>query len=79
MEESRPEVGSGWTDSGESYEKRGLKRRACRATRSVPVPPVLVRVLREHMHRYGTADDGRLFRAAQGGRVRSTGVLRRVA
>jgi integrase len=70
--ESRPEVGSGWTDSGESYEKRGLKRRARRATRSVPVPPVLVRMLRKHIRRYGTADDGRLFRAARGGRVRST-------
>jgi integrase len=70
--ESRPEVGSGWTDSGESYEKRGLKRRARRATRSVPVPPVLVGMLREHMRRYGTAEDGRLFRAARGGRVRST-------
>jgi integrase len=70
--ESRPEVGSGWTDSGESYEKRGLKRRARRATRSVPVPPVLVRMPREHIRRYGMAEDGRLFRAARGGRVRST-------
>ncbi|WP_333768721.1 tyrosine-type recombinase/integrase [Streptomyces sp. IBSBF 2435] len=72
LAESRPEVGSGWTDDGKPYEKRGLKRRARKATRSVPIPPVLVRMLRQHMKVYGTAADGRLFRAAGGGRVRST-------
>ncbi|GAA4657395.1 site-specific integrase [Streptomyces chumphonensis] len=70
--ESRPEVGGGWTDDGASYEARGLKRRARTATRSVPVPPILVTMLRDHIAAYGTAEDGRLFRAAQGGRVRST-------
>ena len=70
--ESRPEVGGGWTNDGASYEVRGLKRRARRATRSVPIPPPLVRMLRDHIATYGTAPDGRLFRAAQGGRVRST-------
>ncbi|MFJ3962051.1 tyrosine-type recombinase/integrase [Streptomyces sp. NPDC090036] len=69
---SRPEVGSGWTDDGQSFEQRGLKRRARTATRSVPIPPVLTAMLREHKGKYGMADDGRLFRAAQGGRVRST-------
>ncbi|WP_328914651.1 tyrosine-type recombinase/integrase [Streptomyces sp. NBC_00223] len=70
--ESRPEAGSGWTDDGQPYELRGLKRRARKATRSVPIPPVLVRMLREHIRIHGTAADGRLFRAAGGGRVRST-------
>ncbi|WP_405912807.1 tyrosine-type recombinase/integrase [Streptomyces sp. NBC_00963] len=70
--ESRPEVGGGWTDDGTSYEKRGLKRRKSGATRTVPIPPVLVHLLREHIARYGTADDGRLFRASRGGRVAST-------
>ncbi|MEV6720845.1 tyrosine-type recombinase/integrase [Streptomyces xanthochromogenes] len=70
--ESRPEVGGGWTDEGTSYEKRGLKRRKRGATRTVPIPPVLVHLLREHIARFGTADDGRLFRAARGGRVAST-------
>ncbi|KKD09557.1 tyrosine-type recombinase/integrase [Streptomyces sp. WM6386] len=70
--ESRPEVGGGWTDDGASYEARSLKRRARGATRSVPIPPILVRMLRDHIAAYGTAPDGRLFRAAQGGRVRST-------
>jgi integrase len=72
LAESRPEVGSGWTDDGQPYEKRGLKRRARKATRSVPIPPVLVRMLRDHMRVHGTAPDGRLFRAVGGGRVRST-------
>jgi integrase len=70
--ESRPEVGKGWTEDGTSYEKRGLKRRRSGATRSVPTPPVLVHLLREHIATHGTADDGRLFRAARGGRVSST-------
>ncbi|KNE79657.1 MULTISPECIES: tyrosine-type recombinase/integrase [Streptomyces] len=72
LEESRPEVGSGWTDDGTSYEKRGLKRRARKATRPVPIPPVLVGMLRTHLATHGTAPDGRLFRAVRGGRVRST-------
>jgi integrase len=72
LSESRPEVGSGWTDDGQPYEKRGLKRRARKATRAVPIPPVLVRMLREHIRMHGTAPDGRLFCAVGGGRVRST-------
>ncbi|MFD5104612.1 tyrosine-type recombinase/integrase [Streptomyces cinereoruber] len=69
---SRPEVGSGWTDDGKSYDERGLKRRARKATRPVPIPPVLTAMLREHRERYGVAADGTLFRAAEGGRVNST-------
>ncbi|WP_405583895.1 hypothetical protein [Streptomyces sp. NBC_01190] len=38
----------------------------------MPIPPVLVRLIREHRQHYGVAPDGRLFRAAGGGRVRST-------
>jgi integrase len=72
LAESRPEVGSGWTDDKLSYEKHGLKRRARKATRSVPIPPELVSLIREHKGNYGLAPDGRLFRAAEGGRVRST-------
>ncbi|MFC9235831.1 tyrosine-type recombinase/integrase [Streptomyces decoyicus] len=75
---SRPEVGSGWTNDGKSYEARGLKRRARNTTRSIPIPipipipPELVRTLRQHREQFGTAEDGRLFRASQGGRIRST-------
>ncbi|MGP3990674.1 tyrosine-type recombinase/integrase [Streptomyces sp. 3N207] len=64
-----PQTGSAWTDSGESHDSRGLKKRARRVTRSVPIPPVLVRMLRDHIAMYGVAEDGRLFRASRGGRV----------
>ncbi|MFI0901613.1 tyrosine-type recombinase/integrase [Streptomyces sp. NPDC020983] len=69
---SHPEAGSGWTDDGRPHDTRGLKRRARNATRSIPIPPDLVHLLRNHMDRYGTAPDGRLFRAVRGGRVSST-------
>ncbi|MGM0351240.1 site-specific integrase [Streptomyces sp. Adlamb9] len=72
VEESRPEVGSGWTNDGTPYEKRGLKHRTRKAYRSVPIPPVLVRMVRTHIATYGTAPDGRIFRGARGGRVSST-------
>ncbi|MFC4517516.1 tyrosine-type recombinase/integrase [Streptomyces ehimensis] len=68
---STPRVGSAWTDTGESFDSRGLKRRARNATRSVPIPPVLVRMLREHIATFGVAADGRLFRATQGGHLLS--------
>lgn len=64
---STPRVGSGWTDSGESFDSRGLKKRARKATRPVPIPPVLVRLVREHIQEFGSADDGRLFHAVRGG------------
>lgn len=67
LSSSSPRVGSGWTDSGESYDSRGLKKRARKATREVPIPPVLVRLIRDHIAEFGTAEDGRLFRAARGG------------
>jgi hypothetical protein len=37
------------------------------AHRVVPIPPVLVRMLRRHLHQFGTAPDGRLFRGTRGG------------
>ncbi|MBW5485273.1 tyrosine-type recombinase/integrase [Streptomyces bambusae] len=71
LRRSQPEVGSRWTDDGRSYDSRGLKRRARRSSRSVPIPPVLVAMLRQHISAHGTAPDGRLFRAVEGGRVAS--------
>ncbi|WP_394436111.1 site-specific integrase [Streptomyces sp. SGAir0957] len=55
-------AGKSWTDDGDVYEIHSLKRRAAKATRPVPIPPVLVRMLREHIERFGVAPDGRLFR-----------------
>ncbi|WP_285428802.1 site-specific integrase [Streptomyces sp. ISL-66] len=67
LSSSSPRVGSGWTDSGESYDSRGLKKRARKATREVPMPPDLVRLIRNHIAEFGTGEGGRLFRAARGG------------
>lgn len=54
------------TDDGALHESHSLKRRAAKATRPVPIPPVLVRMLREHIRSFGVAPDGRLFRDAAG-------------
>ncbi|MFE2970318.1 hypothetical protein ACFXKC_43040 [Streptomyces sp. NPDC059340] len=53
-------------DDGAVHEIHSLKRRAAKATRPVPIPPVLVRMLREHIRTFGVAPDGRLFRNAAG-------------
>ncbi|MFD8823142.1 hypothetical protein ACFV1C_12385 [Streptomyces sp. NPDC059605] len=52
---------------GESYDSRSLKKRARHATRKVPIPPVLVRLIRDHIKEFGTAEDGRLFRVVRNG------------
>jgi integrase len=61
-----PRVGSAWTDSGTNHDERHLKHRARKATRPVPIPPELVTMIRSHVTRFGTAPDGRLFRATRG-------------
>ncbi|WP_377270234.1 hypothetical protein [Peterkaempfera sp. SMS 1(5)a] len=43
------------------------KRRARSAIREVPAPPVYLRMVNEHIDRYGVAPDGRLYRASNGG------------
>ena len=70
---SRPRVGSSWTDSGTSHDERGLKRRPAKEIRHVPIPPVFVAMLRDHLETYGTAEDGRLFRTSRGGLVQESG------
>ena len=70
---SQPCAGTGWTDDGTSREERGLKHRAAGETRSIPIPPVLVKMLRAHTARYGTSPDGHLFRTARGGPLNDTG------
>jgi integrase len=68
---SSASVGSGWTDSGTSFDSRGLKKRARKSVRPVPIPPVLVRTLRAHVDEFGTAPADHLFYASSGGLVRS--------
>ncbi len=62
-----PRTGTAWTSTGTPHEPRGLKHRADGAIRIVPLPPVLARLLRPHLHAFGTAPDGRLFPGARGG------------
>ncbi len=70
---SAPRAGTEWTDDGASRQERGLKHRAATETRSIPIPPVLARMLRAHIARYGTGPGGRLFRTARGGPLNDTG------
>ena len=69
--DASPAAGRDFTDDGQVHEGRGLKGRprqsaARRATRNVPIPPELVALLRDHIERFGTSEDGRLFRSERG-------------
>ncbi|GAA1526385.1 hypothetical protein GCM10009678_04760 [Actinomadura kijaniata] len=74
--DSSPEVSGRWTDSGKR-ERRSLKHRSEKETRSVPVCPPLCKLLRRHIALFGTAPDGRLFRG-ESGDVLSESVYSRV-
>ncbi|MET8386520.1 tyrosine-type recombinase/integrase [Streptosporangium canum] len=66
VEKARPQSNKRWTNSGETHDSRGLKHRAKDDTREIPIPPVLVAILRAHIDRYGVAGDGCLFRTSKG-------------
>jgi integrase len=72
LSKSRPEVNTKWSDTGDAHEERGLKHRAEDDVRPVPIPPVLVKILRAHIDNYGVTLDGRLFRSERGKPVAST-------
>ncbi|MBB5139871.1 integrase [Thermocatellispora tengchongensis] len=72
LDVSRPEVNRKWTDTGDAHEQRGLKHRGEDDVRVVPIPPELVKILRQHIEEFGVAPDGRLFRSERGGVVAST-------
>ena len=69
---SAARAGKDWTDDGTARQARGLKHRAQHETRSIPIPPVLVRMLRAHLKRYGTAPDGRIFLTVRGGLIQDS-------
>ncbi|WP_328493928.1 site-specific integrase [Streptomyces sp. NBC_00414] len=69
LRETRPVSGKKWTDSGERHDRRGLKMRDPEADRPVPIPPVLVAMLRAHINEFGVAADGRVFQNERGGLV----------
>lgn len=64
---SNPQPGKAWTDDGTAGQSKTLKHRARGEGRSVPLCPELVATLRRHIATFGTAPDGRLFRAQKGG------------
>ncbi|MGK5697922.1 tyrosine-type recombinase/integrase [Streptomyces sp. URMC 128] len=72
LAETRPVSGKQWTDSGERHDRRGLKAREAATDRPVPIPPVLVAILRAHLKEFGTAKEGRMFGNERGGVVGSS-------
>jgi integrase len=70
---SASRAGRAWTDEGTARQERGLKHRADNETRTIPIPPVLVRLLRAHIKRFGTAPDERIFQTARGGILQDSG------
>ncbi|MGA4995130.1 site-specific integrase [Nonomuraea bangladeshensis] len=69
---SRPEVNVRWTDTGDAHEERGPKHRGRDDVHPAPIPPKLVRILRQHIEEFSVAEDGRLFRSERDGAVAST-------
>jgi integrase len=59
---SASRAGTAWTDHGTAHE-----------TRTIPIPPELVRLLRANIKRYGTTHDGRIFQTARGGILQDSG------
>lgn len=72
LRETRPVSGKQWTDSGERHDRRGLKARDVSADRPVPIPPVLVAILRTHLKEFGIAKENRVFGNERGGVVGSS-------
>ncbi|MEV4079923.1 hypothetical protein ACGFJC_44650 [Nonomuraea fuscirosea] len=68
---SRPEVNRQWTDTGDTHEERGLKHRGRDDVRPVRIPPILVKILRQHIEEFGLGSGGRLFQSEHGGVVTS--------
>ncbi|WP_243711136.1 tyrosine-type recombinase/integrase [Actinomadura sp. KC216] len=66
LKKTRPQSNKRYTDSGETFDDRGLKHREDDIVHPVPIPPELVTILREHVDTFGTADDGRLFVTSSG-------------
>jgi integrase len=64
-----PDAGREWTDDGSTRERRQLKHRADGDSRIVPAHPELTRLLREHLVKFDTAPDGRLFGGVRGGEL----------
>jgi integrase len=73
---SAPIAGAAWTDSGNRRDRRQLKHRGEGEVRSVPCPPPLTALLHDHLEKFGTAADGRLFRSLTGGDIAESTIAR---
>jgi len=76
LSRTAPIAGAAWTDSGSRRDRRQLKQRGVGEVRVVPCPPPLTALLQEHLERFGTAADGRLFRSLSGGELAESTVAR---
>jgi integrase len=56
-----PHAGRHWTNDGSLRETRALKHRLEGETRTVPIPPPLVPILRTHLAEFPDGPDDRLF------------------
>ena len=56
-----PHAGRHWTNDGALRETRALKHRIEGESRTVPIPPQLVAILRSHLAEFPDGPDGRLF------------------
>jgi integrase len=63
---ARPDAGRQWTNDGADRDNRGLKHRAEGATRTVPCPPPLTRLLREYLTEFVGQPADLMFRGVQG-------------
>lgn len=61
LEGASPFAGKHWTNTGDARDDRQLKHREVGETRPVPCPPELTALIHEHLERFGTSADGRLF------------------
>lgn len=64
---SEPRSGSRWTNGGKARDRQPLKHRAPGETRSVPLHPHLVHLLRHHLEEFSIQPGARLFVGPRGG------------
>jgi integrase len=75
LTDSQARSGSRWSDDGSIRPRRELKHRAEGETRTVPIHPELVKLLRGHLAEFGTGPGERIFNLPRGGVVTSTAYL----
>ncbi|MFH8407638.1 tyrosine-type recombinase/integrase [Streptomyces sp. NPDC018019] len=78
VHQAQPEVGSQWTDTGDPHEQRYLKGRADGDTRTVPIHPDLVSLLRAVIKRHKLRPADLLFPGERKGGMLAGSVFRRL-